>query len=68
MIAIKQLYFTNGCSIGEIHGTNKYMRRDNEHEVLHFRKIFGFNITTEAIVGHSQMLGATWVVKNPKFA
>ena len=31
------------------------------------RKMFGFNITPEAIVGPIIMLGAGWVVKNIKF-
>ena len=31
--------------------------------IVYSRKMFGFNITPEAIVGPITMLGATWVVK-----
>ena len=36
-------------------------------EAINSRKMFGFNITPEAIVGPIIMLGARWVVKNIKF-
>ena len=44
----------------------------HEHQLrgtlnLYSRKMFGFNITPEAIVGPISMLGARWAVKNIKF-